>query len=256
MGQNYLEEDFYIGNSDKIVFTMKEFKAEMDPNNLYKSADPLVVSKLDMKSVKNYNFPRINMNDVRVALEDPTDLVSKYGTETANDKIVRRMIDLAKSSAARQLLNKSDKIQDSIDYDDDYEHISVDDKTVRSPSMMRMACNMMEVIRLREELIQRVSECNILTKIYQQQFQQAGRSQKVMASDQIPFNTSSILKDQINIVDSNHGKNKIFELPFMEYDAGLCINLDLKNESCIKALMTDLGLEELRGIVHYQIMHQ
>jgi len=77
-----------------------------------------------------------------------------------------------------------------------------------------------------------------------------------MASDQIPFNTSSILKDQINIVDSNHGKNKIFELPFMEYDAGLCINLDLKNESCIKALMTDLGLEELRGIVHYQIMHQ
>ena len=34
------------------------------------------------------------------------------------------------------------------------------------------------------------------------------------------------------------------------------INLDFKSESCIKALMTDLGVEELRGILHYQIMHQ
>lgn len=32
--------------------------------------------------------------------------------------------------------------------------------------MMRMACNTLEVIRLREELIQRISECNELTKVY------------------------------------------------------------------------------------------
>ena len=59
------------------------------------------------------------------------------------------------------------------------------------------------------------------------------------------------MKDQINIVDSNHGKNKAFDLPFMEYDHNLAVNLDLKSESCVKALMTDLGLEELRGILHY-----
>ena len=64
------------------------------------------------------------------------------------------------------------------------------------------------------------------------------------------------MKDQINIVDSNHGKNKQFDLPFMEFDNTLAINLDFKSESCIKALMTDLGVEELRGILHYQIMHQ
>ena len=63
------------------------------------------------------------------------------------------MIDLAKSSASRQLLNKHDKIHEQNEYDDDYEQVSIEDKTVRSPSMMRMACNMMEVIRLREELI-------------------------------------------------------------------------------------------------------
>ena len=29
----------------------------------------------------------------------------------------------------------------------------MDDKTVRSPSIMRMSCNILEVIRVREELI-------------------------------------------------------------------------------------------------------
>ena len=48
---------------------MKEFKAQMDPVNLYKNADPLVVSKLDVKSVKNYNFPRINVTEVRASLD-------------------------------------------------------------------------------------------------------------------------------------------------------------------------------------------
>jgi len=42
----------------------------------------------------------------------------------------------------------------------------------------------------------------------------------------------------------------------MEFDNALNINLDLKSESCIKALMTELGLEELRGILHYQVMQQ
>ena len=90
-----------MANSDKLLFTMKEFKAEMDPINLYKTADPLVVSKLSIKSVSNYNFPRVNMSEVRQSLENSSDLASKFIDESANDKIVRRMIDLAKDSCAR-----------------------------------------------------------------------------------------------------------------------------------------------------------
>ena len=60
-----IEEDFFLANSDKITFAMKQFKMEMDPVNLYKKADPLVVSKLDINSVRNYNFPRINMAETR-----------------------------------------------------------------------------------------------------------------------------------------------------------------------------------------------
>ena len=52
---------------------MKQFKAEMEPTQLYKCADPLVVSKLDINSVKHYNFPRINMSEVRTSLESNPD---------------------------------------------------------------------------------------------------------------------------------------------------------------------------------------
>ena len=54
----------------------------------------------------------------------------------------------------------------------------------------------------------------------------------------------------------NDGKNKTFKLSFMEFDEELRANLDLKSESCIKALMTDLGVEEMRAILHYQVMQQ
>ena len=79
---------------------MKEFKAEMDPDNLYKIADPLVVSKLDMISVSNYNFPRINLTEVRQSLAQ-SNMVSQLGEEEADEKLISRMIEFAKNSTAR-----------------------------------------------------------------------------------------------------------------------------------------------------------
>ena len=257
LGQNHLEEDFYFANSDKVLFTMKQFKAEMDPLNLYDTADPLVVSKLDITSVGHYNFPRINMSEVRQSLEsDPDPVLQAGGVDNANEAIVRRMIELARDSSARQLADKRDRVESPREDDDDFARIGADDNQVRSPSMMRMACNVMEVIRLREELIQRVSECNQLTALYTKQMGLAAKDARVNHPDPIAFSTSGILKDRVNIVDANHGKNKAFGLPFMEFDPALAINLDLKSSSCIKALMTDLGVEELRAMLHYQIMHQ
>ena len=31
-GQSLVEEDFYMANSDKLIFAMKEFKADMEPS--------------------------------------------------------------------------------------------------------------------------------------------------------------------------------------------------------------------------------
>ena len=41
------------------------------------------------------------------------------------------------------------------------------------------------------------------------------------------------------------------DLAVMEFDATLGASLDFRSESCMKALMTDLGVEELRAAVHY-----
>jgi hypothetical protein len=62
----------------------------------------------------------------------------------------------------------------------------------------------------------------------------------------------------MNIVDLNDGLNLNFDpsLPFMEFDKNLSANLDFKSDSCIKALLTDLGVEELRAILHLQIAQQ
>jgi len=64
---------------------------------------------------------------------------------------------------------------------------------------------------------------------------------------------SSITKDMTNIIDMNDGRRleDKLDIDFMEFDNTLCSNLDFKSESCIKALFLDLGVEELRAILHY-----
>lgn len=45
-----------------------------------------------------------------------------------------------------------------------------------------------------------------------------------------------------------------FDLAFKEFDYSLRANMDFRSESCVKALMTELGVEELRAVLHYQMM--
>lgn len=60
----------------------------------------------------------------------------------------------------------------------------------------------------------------------------------------------------MNLIDYNDGSKLDFDLAFREFDGTLKSSLDFKSESCVKALMTDLGVEELRAILHYQMMQQ
>ena len=77
---------------------MKELHADLEETHLYTTANPIVVSKLDIRSVEAYNFPRIHQEDV----------IKSYGKgfgelsgENANELILKRMIQLAKTSVAR-----------------------------------------------------------------------------------------------------------------------------------------------------------
>jgi hypothetical protein len=42
----------------------------------------------------------------------------------------------------------------------------------------------------------------------------------------------------------------------MEFDPWLSANLDLTSDSCVKSLFLDLGVEEMRAVLHYQVMQQ
>jgi hypothetical protein len=56
----------------------------------------------------------------------------------------------------------------------------------------------------------------------------------------------------MNIVDLNEGSNLTFDtdLPFMEFDRTLAANLDFKSGGCVKAILLELGVAELRSILH------
>jgi hypothetical protein len=63
-GQSCIEEDFYFASPDKLAYIMREFKAETNHERANDVANPLVVSKLDLKSVMNYNFPLIPRTEI------------------------------------------------------------------------------------------------------------------------------------------------------------------------------------------------
>lgn len=77
-----------------------------------------------------------------------------------------------------------------------------------------------------------------------------------MQQDSIPFETQAIARDNMNLVDLNDGSKLPIDLPCQEFDSSLKASLDLRSETCVKALMTDLGLEEIRAVVHYQVMQR
>ena len=84
-----LEEDFYLASSDKLVFLMRDFKHDLHPERIGE-ANPLLVSKLDIKEVAKFDFPRLKRQEV----EGPD--------EQSAEKVTERMIALAKISITRK----------------------------------------------------------------------------------------------------------------------------------------------------------
>jgi len=58
----------------------------------------------------------------------------------------------------------------------------------------------------------------------------------------------------MNYIDKNDGSKLEYEIECEEFDKNLTANLDFRSNSCVKALMINFGVEELRAVVHYQLM--
>ena len=70
------------------------------------------------------------------------------------------MIALAKISISRKTMEKMKEMDDDMDLIDDEE------QKIKSPSMLILACNTVEALRLRRYLIKTIHECDILEEIY------------------------------------------------------------------------------------------
>lgn len=81
-----MEEDFYLGSSDKLVHLMKEFKADLHPDNIATKANPILVGKLELQYMSKFDFPRIKLSEIKGA-ENMT-----------NEEFMARMIDIAKNT--------------------------------------------------------------------------------------------------------------------------------------------------------------
>jgi hypothetical protein len=93
------------------------------------------------------------------------DTPAKFKSLTDDKKdeaILHRMIDLAKNSIARTFFRM--KINTKSDMDDQLNEARDDE--IKFPSMLKMACNVMEATRIREELIESIHETHVLSKIY------------------------------------------------------------------------------------------
>jgi hypothetical protein len=174
------------------MYLMREFKSEMNPDTITVTASPLLVAKLDIPNVAKFDFPRVKQSD----LDGADDL--------SDEQLTEKMIHLAKVSISRKTMEKSSAIDEGFELGTKTEE---DETTkVHSPSMLVLACNTVEVIRLRRHLINVIHECDILEEIYQNQLSLTNTPVgKIVLSEGIPFETSTIAKGNMNFVDTNDG---------------------------------------------------
>ena len=84
-----MENDFYLSSPDKLMFLMREFKADLALEHVHITGNPLLVSKLDVPEVAKFDFPRLKISDI------------EGGDDLSDEKLLERMVDLAKISITR-----------------------------------------------------------------------------------------------------------------------------------------------------------
>lgn len=85
-------------------------------------------------------------------------------------------------------------------------------------------------------------------------------SLKLLFSDSIAFDTAPITKEKsnyFNVIDTGKGNDLTQKLAILEFDPTLTAHLNLSHGQSFQILITHLGVEEFRAVLHYQLMqHQ
>ena len=130
-------------------------------------------------------------------------------------------------------------------------------RKINIPTVLTLYCNSMELLRLRQELIHAVSECAILQDVYEQQCKLVNRQNfRVIFNDKINFDNFLIEQQRVNFIDDGAASFVDIDLAINEFEPMLKSNLNFRSADAYKMLICTSGLEELRGVLHYQLMQK
>ncbi len=119
---------------------------------------------------------------------------------------------------------------------------------------------MIELHRLRNELILAASETAILQDIYVKQCELVGqRNTNTQIGEGITFDQLSPAESEVEIVNFiDHGPShqENIGLTVREFDKALLSNLNFRNPDSFKLNILTTGLEELRAVLYYQLLQK
>jgi hypothetical protein len=98
-------------------------------------------------------------------------MFAQLGKNASNEELVARMVDMAKHTitvqqSSDQKLLGTLKIEDYLDNRDD--ETKRREEGVVAPSLLEMCCNLMEAVRLREDLTYRIHESDVLAALHKE----------------------------------------------------------------------------------------
>ena len=102
-----------------------------------------------------------------------------------------------------------------------------------------------------------LSECIELQHLYCRQVKACNRASATpLYSESLAFEHGLLAEDEINYVDDGPASMLNIELAINEIDPTMASNLNFRSMDAFKIMITNSGLEEVRMILHYQVMQK
>ena len=102
-----------------------------------------------------------------------------------------------------------------------------------------------------------LSECIELQQLYRRQVKACNRASLLpLYSESLAFEHGLLAEDEINYVDDGPASMLNIELAINEIDPTMASNLNFMSMDAFKMMITNSGLEEVRTVLHYQMMQK
>ena len=232
-GSNFVENDMIMSSPDKLMFLIKDMIAHLS-TGFKRTLNPFLVSKMDLTTVTHFQFPEIAKLTMMGSTQSKLDV-----------NFTRNFIETQLQSSAAPQARFFPKLRE-------------DDRRVNVPPMLLVFCNLLEVLRLRESLVVALSESSALQDIFSHLKDLANKSSlRTLSQLPLPYQpVDGFTRDHINFFDDGSLSSKDIDLAINEFDPTLRSNINFMNSESLQCLVLDSGVQELRAVLHYQLMQK